>query len=78
MNARDNLNPARLESAIDRPSERIKVIWGAENIAAKIGCSADFVRDRLSKEAGSPVRKVCGRWCAVEVDLIRFVRVGPG
>lgn len=50
------------------------IIWTAGAIARRIGTSADFVRDTLAHEPGSPVRKVGGRLCAVEADLIEFFR----
>lgn len=56
---------------------RIKVLWGAETIARKIGTSGDFVRDRLVDEPGSPVRKIGGRYCAIEADLIAFFAPQP-
>lgn len=57
---------------------RPKVIWGAEAIAHKIGTSADFVRDRLAREEGTPVRKVGGRYCAIEAELFAFLGLGRG
>lgn len=51
---------------------RAKIIWGAEPIAKRIGTSGDFVRDTLVKQEGSPVRKIGGRYCAIEAELIAY------
>lgn len=56
---------------------RVKMLWGAETIARKIGTSADFVRDRLVHEDGSPVKKIGGRYCAIEAELIAFFTAEP-
>lgn len=51
---------------------RPRILWGADTIARRIGTSADFVRDTLAKEPGSPVRKIGGRYSAIEGELIAF------
>lgn len=51
-----------------------KVIWTADAIAHRIGVSADFVRDTLAKAEGTPLKKVGGRYCAVEEELLAFFR----
>ncbi len=56
---------------------RPKILWGADSIARKIGTSADFVRDRLAFEPGSPVRKIGGRYCAIEADLLAYFAPHP-
>lgn len=63
------------ESAPIQAPKLPKILWGAATIAHKIGVSADFVRDRLVHEPGSPVKKVCGKYCAVEDELFSFFRV---
>lgn len=59
-----------------RPAPRQKIIWTAEAIGRRIGCSADFVRETLIREEGSPVKKIGNRYCAHEDDLISFFRTG--
>lgn len=56
---------------------RPKILWGAETIARRIGTSGDFVRERLVKEDGSPVRKIGGRYCAIEAELIAYFGPQP-
>lgn len=56
---------------------RPKFLWGAETIARKIGTSGDFVRDTLVKMDGSPVRKIGGRYCAIEAELIAYFGPQP-
>jgi len=51
-----------------------RIIWTAGTIAERIGTSADFVRDVLVKEPGSPVKLVGGRYAAVESELIDWFR----
>ncbi|MGE0283320.1 MAG: hypothetical protein AB7F09_15820 [Parvibaculaceae bacterium] len=51
---------------------RVKILWGAETIARKIGTSGDFVRDKLIHIEGSPVKKIGGRYCASEAELLAF------
>lgn len=57
-----------------RPAPRQKIIWTAEAIGQRIGCSADFVRETLIREEGTPVKKIGTRYCAHEDDLIAFFR----
>lgn len=72
---RPPLTPARADRILDRTSPpSVKIIWTADAIGARIGTSADFVRDVLAKEPGTPVRKIGTRYCAVESDLIAFFR----
>ena len=52
------------------------IIWTAAAIGRRIGTSADFVRDKLSKEPGSPVKQIGGRYCAIEQDLLAYFRTG--
>lgn len=56
---------------------RPRILWGADTIARRIGTSADFVRDTLVKEPGSPVRKIGGRYSAIEGELIAFFAPQP-
>lgn len=67
------LTPDRLDMLLERPP-RERIIWTAESIARRIGTSADFVRDKLAKEPGSPVKMIGGRYCAHEADLLAFFR----
>jgi hypothetical protein len=65
--------PEAIDAVLTTP-RRDRILWTAEAIARRIGSSADFVRDRLSQEPGTPVKKIGGRWCAVESDLLAFFR----
>lgn len=56
---------------------RPKILWGAENIARRIGTSGDFVRDKLAAEPDSPVRKIGGRYCALEAELYAYFSPQP-
>lgn len=60
-----------------RTAPRQKIIWGALAIGQRIGCSADFVRETLIREEGSPVKKIGNRYCAHEDDLFAFFRAKP-
>lgn len=60
--------------AILLPRRSPRIIWTAAAIAERIGTSANFVRDKLAKEPGSPVRQVGGRYCAIETDLLNFFK----
>lgn len=51
-----------------------RIIWTAEAIGKRLDCSADFVRDKLVKAPGSPIRKVGGRYCVGEAELIGWLR----
>lgn len=68
------LTVARIDGILSAPlptnSERL--IWTANAIAKRLGCSADFVRDRLAKAEDSPVRRVGGRYVALESELLAF------
>lgn len=57
-----------------RPAGRQRIVWTAEAIGARIGTSADFVRETLVHIDGSPVKKIGNRYCAHEDDLIAFFR----
>lgn len=77
--SRPVLTPERLDAIIDRHSPsrdvtRDRIIWTAEAIANRLGCSADFVRDKLANEEGSPIKKIGGRFCAHEGDLLAWFR----
>lgn len=73
MNA--HLTPARLDAMLDRVSARpSRIIWTAEAIGQRVGCSADYVRSTLVNVEGSPVKKIGTRYCAHEGDLIAFFR----
>lgn len=73
------LTPERLDAILSRVTpvtsrDTPRIIWTAQAIGQRIGTSADFVRDRLAKEPGSPVKQIGGRYCAIEQDLIAFFR----
>lgn len=51
-----------------------RILWTAEAIGKRLDCSADFVRDKLASAPGSPIRKVGGRYCVHEADLIGWLR----
>jgi hypothetical protein len=51
-----------------------EILWGAKAIAVALNTNEDFVREVLAKEDGTPIRKVGGRYCAIEGDLISFIR----
>lgn len=75
---RPNLTPERLDAILGRNATsrdgRDRIIWTAEAIGRRLDCSADFVRDRLVSAPGSPIRKVGGRFCVHEADLIAWLR----
>lgn len=66
-------SPEDIDAILHR-YRRDKIIWTASGIARRIGTSADFVRDKLAKEPGTPVKVIGGRYCAIEADLIAFFR----
>ncbi len=65
------VTPEQFDMAV---APRPRIIWTAEAIASKIGCSADYVRSTLVNVEGSPVKKIGTRYCAHEGDLIAFFR----
>ncbi|SCM70055.1 hypothetical protein KL86PLE_130515 [uncultured Pleomorphomonas sp.] len=67
---------ARAFDAMTDRAEPGAILWGAKAISAFLGCSEDFVRDRLSKEKGTPIKKVGGRYCAIVGDLVDWIRKG--
>jgi hypothetical protein len=54
-----------------------KIIWTAAAIGARVGASADFVRDTLANMPNSPVKRLDRRFYALEDDLIDFFRNLP-
>lgn len=54
--------------------QRDKIIWTLPAIGRRIGVGADFVRDTLAKQPGSPVKEIGGRYYAFEEDLITYLR----
>lgn len=64
----------RLIADQGRMAKPPKIIWGADAIGRRLGVSGDFVRDRLVREDGSPIKKKAGRYCVVEDDLVAFFR----
>ncbi|NTI41594.1 hypothetical protein [Rhizobium rhizogenes] len=75
---RPSLTPARLDKMLDgnvKPSSNpSRIIWTLPAIGQRIGVGADFVRDTLAKQEGSPVKEIGGRYYAFEDDLIAFLR----
>ena len=71
------LTPARADKVLDAAQPPARILWTAEAIARRLGCSADFVRGALAEAPGSPIRKIGGRWCAEENALIGFMRNQP-
>lgn len=73
------LTPAALDEILEgkdaiRPAARI--IWTLPAIGRRIGVGADFVRDTIAKQPGSPVKEIGGRYYAFEDDLLYFHRFG--
>jgi hypothetical protein len=60
----------RLDALLAPP----KILNTAQAIASRIGVSPDFVRNVLVNEPESPVRKIGGRYFAIESELIDFFR----
>ncbi len=67
------MNIEAIDAVLAAP-KRDRILWTAETIAKRIGSSADFVRDRLAQEPGTPVKKIGGRWCALESELLEFFK----
>lgn len=74
------LTPARLDAMLEgkpklsgNPS---RIIWTLPAIGRRIGVGADFVRDTIAKQPGSPVKEIGGRYYAFEDDLLYFLRFG--
>lgn len=59
------------------PDRFDKVIWTAKAIADRAGTGPDFVRDVLVNMPGSPVKKIGGRYCVVERELLEFFGMNP-
>jgi hypothetical protein len=55
-----------------------RIIWTLPAIGRRIGVGPDFVRDKLAKQPGSPVKEIGGRYYAFEEDLIGFLRSQQG
>lgn len=74
--AKSVLTPERLDG-IPQPSRRgDRIIWTLGAIGKRIGVGPDFVRDTLSKQPGSPVRKIGARYYAFEDELMAALRRG--
>ncbi|XUY27947.1 hypothetical protein RMR21_006240 [Agrobacterium sp. rho-8.1] len=77
-----HLTAARIDQVLDkaaRPSGNpSRIIWTLPAIGRRIGVGADFVRDTLAKQDGSPVKEIGGRYYAFEEDLITFLRFKDG
>lgn len=59
------------------PERFDRIIWTAKRIAERAGTGPDFVRDTLVNMPGSPVKKIGGRYCAVERELLEFFGLPP-
>lgn len=76
------LTPARLDAMLEgnmrkahnAPGNPSRIIWTLPAIGKRIGVGADFVRDTLAKQPGSPIKEIGGRYYAFEEDLILFLR----
>ena len=65
----------RLLEKVARPTTHpSRIIWTLPAIGKRIGVGADFVRDTLAKQEGSPVKEIGGRYYAFEDELITFLR----
>jgi len=75
------LTPARADALLKGqtsvPGNPSRIIWTLAGIGRRIGVGADFVRDTLAKQEGSPVRMLGARYYAFETDLLDFLRNGP-
>ncbi|WP_421360271.1 hypothetical protein [Agrobacterium rosae] len=76
------LTVARIDQVLDRAARPSgnpsRIIWTLPAIGRRIGVGADFVRDTLAKQDGSPVKEIGGRYYAFEDDLIAFLRFQRG
>ena len=77
MNQRPALTASAFDSMAGTRPGRTPIIWTLPAIGARIGVGADFVRDTLAKQPGTPIRQVGGKWYCFEDDLIAFMRSGP-
>lgn len=70
------LTPERLDEMLEgkKPSGTSRIIWTLPAIGRRIGVGADFVRDTLAKQPGSPVKEIGGKYFAFEDDLISYLR----
>ncbi len=68
------ITPARFDAAMAPASKQPRIIWTLAAIGARIGASTDFVRSTLAGAPGSPVKRMGGRYYAIEDELIAFMR----
>lgn len=74
---RPALTPAVADAILEcrgKASRSQQIIWTLPAIGRRIGVGADFVRDTLAKQPGSPIKEIGGRYYAFEEDLIKFLR----
>jgi hypothetical protein len=76
---RPALTPQRLDALLEGKREvpahlPSRIIWTLPAIGRRIGVGADFVRDTIAKQPGSPVKEIGGRYYAFEDDLVDFLR----
>jgi hypothetical protein len=71
----EKLTPKTFDRMVGEQSPRPEsVIWTLPAIARRLGVGVDFVRDTLAAVPGTPVRKIGGRWYALETELAEFMR----
>lgn len=68
------ISPDQFDRLVKPSPRRDRIIWTLPAIGRRIGVGADFVRDTIAKQPGSPVKEIGGRYYAFEEDLIAFLR----
>ena len=68
------ITPRLFDRAIAARPPAPRIIWTLSAIGARIGVGADFVRDVIARQPGSPIREVGGRYYVFEDDLFAFMR----
>lgn len=64
----------QFDATVSPKPGRPRIIWTLPAIGRRIGVGADFVRDTIAKQPGSPVKEIGGRYYAFEEYLIAFLR----
>jgi hypothetical protein len=72
MNEHLQLTADRFDAIATKRADR--VIWTAAAIGHCVGCSPDFIRRQIANLPDSPVKKIAGRYCALESELMKFFR----
>lgn len=70
------LTPARADRVLLTATPPARILWTLPTIAGRLGVGIDFAR-ALAQAPESPIRKVQGRWMAIEQDLFDYLRRGP-